>query len=115
MEVSIRFLSDPSEWIPLSVIQINSQIVSSTRHGYAVSYIYDLQVWDTGLVNGNITICNFSLTDSFQLRWLLNSDTFTQNKAPKDVWSLDDVKVTLVTECINHTLLEDSFEMNEIK
>ena len=40
IEVYIRFLSNPSDWIPLAVIQINRQIVSLARHGYDIPYMY---------------------------------------------------------------------------
>ena len=115
MEVYIRFLSNPSEWIPLAVIQINKQIVTLTRHGYDIPYLYELHAADMNEVYGNITICNFSLTDSIQVRWLVTSRPITKNKAPADVWSLDDVEITLITECDNYTLLADSFDMNELK
>ena len=115
MEVYIRFLSNPSEWIPLAVIQISNQRVNTTRHGYDVPYKYALDTSGTGTVHGNITICNFTLTDSIQVRWLVTSRGFTKHRAPRDVWSLDDVEVTLITECDNYTLLADSFDMSELK
>ena len=114
MEVYVRLLSNPSEWIPLAVIQINKQIVHLTRHGYDIPYMYELHASNKSEVHGNITICNFSLTDSIQARWLVTSRTNT-NSAPKDVWSLDDVEITLTTECDNYTLLADSFDMTELK
>ena len=77
MEVYIRFLSNPSEWIPLALIQINKQRVSTTRHGYNIPYKYILDRNNNIFeVHGNITICSFSLTDSFQLRWLVTSRAF---------------------------------------
>ena len=116
MEVYIRFLSNPSEWIPLAVIQINKQIVSPTRHGYDIPYVYIIDgSRDIFEVNGNITICTISLTDSIQVRWLVTSRAFIKDEAPSDVWSLDDVKITLITECDNYTLLADSFNMSELK
>ena len=112
VEVYIRFLSEPTEWIPLAVIQIYHQIVSFTRHGYDIPYILLLDRPD---FHGDITICNFSLTDSIQVRWLVTSRTCCEDKAPTDVWSLDDVEITLITERDNYTLLADSFDMNELK
>jgi len=67
----------------------------------------------TGAVNGNITICNFSLNNPFQVRWLVSSHAFVI--PPMDVWSLDDVKIILITECASHTLLEDSFNISSLK
>ena len=115
MEVYVRFLSNPSEWIPLAVIQINRQIVNTTRHGYNIPYLYELHANNMSEVHGNITICNFSLTDSIQIRWLVTSRAFRKNVAPGDVWSLDDVEITLITECDNYTLLADSFNRSELK
>ena len=114
MEVYIRFLSNPSEWIPLAVIQINHQRVNTTRHGYNIPYLY-IRTYEMNLVHGNITICNFSLTDSIQVRWLVTSRTPHKDTVPTDVWSLDDVEITLITECDNYTLLADSFNMSELK
>ena len=115
MEVYIRFLSNPSDWIPLAVIQNNRQIVSLKRHGYDIQYMYELRIDAMPEVHGNITICNFSLTDSIQARWLVTSRTFNEEYAPADVWSLDDVEIALITECDNYTLLSDSFDMSELK
>ena len=116
MEVYIRFLSNPSEWIPLAVIQINNQIVSLTRHSYVIPFVYilngNINIFQ---VHGNITICNFSLTDSIQVRWLVTSRASVKDRAPTDVWSLDDVEITLITERNNYTLLADSFDMSELK
>ena len=116
MEISIRFLSDPSEWIPFSLIQINRQRVTSTRHGYDIPYIYKLDyLHNIDVAQGHITVCNFSLTDSIQVRWLVTSHTCCKDRAPTDVWSLDDVEITLITECDNYTLLADSFDSDELK
>ena len=115
MEVYIRFLSNPSEWIPVAVIQINSQKANTTRHGYNIPYLYTFNIKEIDVVHGNITICNISLTDSIQVRWLVTSRAFHKDRPPHDVWSLDDVEITLVTECDNYTLLTDSFDMSELK
>ena len=114
MEVYIRFLSNPSEWIPIAVIQINQQRVNTSRHGYNIPYLY-IRTDVMNVVHGNITICNFLLTDSIQVRWLVTSRAFNKDIPPTDVWSLDDVEITLINECDNHTLLEDSFDTNELK
>ena len=116
MEIYIRFLSNPSEWLPLAVIQINNQRVSTTRCGYEVPYKYILDGNDNIFeVHGNITICNFSLTNSIQVRWLVTSHRFDKKRPLTDIWSLDDVEITLISECDNYTLLADSFEMSELK
>ena len=119
MEVYIRFLSNPSKWIPLAVIQINMQRVNTYRHGYHIPYKYIIDnnsnIFE---VHGNITLCNFALTDSIQVRWLVTSRTAINRNTMgvhKDVWSLDDVVITLTTECDNYTLLADSFDMTELK
>jgi len=53
-------------------------------------------------VYGNITICNFSLTDSIQLRWLVTSQSLKIQ--PIYIWSLDNVKVTLITESMSNIM-----------
>ena len=116
MEVYVRFLSNPSEWIPLAVIQINQQMVNPSRHGYDIPYRYALNTYAAmPFIHGNIIVCNFSLTESIQVRWLVTSRAVWKDVAPYDVWSLDDVEITLITECDNYTLLEDTFNMNELK
>ena len=115
MEVYIRFLSNPSEWIPLAVIQIYLQRINPKRHGYYIPYIYVLESFDVPIIHANITICNFSLTDSIQVRWLVTSRSLFKDRPARDVWSLDDVEITLMTECDNYTLLADSFDMSELK
>ena len=115
MEVYIRFLSNPSDWIPVAVIQINRQKANTTRHGYNIPYLYIFNITEIDVVHGNITICNISLTDSIQVRWLVTSRTCCENRVPTDVWSLDDVEITLITECDNYTLLADSFDMSKLK
>ena len=115
MEVYIRFLSNPSEWIPLAMIQIYLQRVNPMRHGYNIPYIYILESFDMPIIHANITICNFSLTDSIQVRWLVTSRSLFKDRPARDVWSLDDVAISLTTECDNYKLLADSFDMNELK
>ena len=115
MEVYIRLLSNPSEWIPVAFIQIGRQIENTRRHGYDIPYGYVLQPSNSAIIHSHITVCNFSLTDSIQVRWLVTSRTTNTNRAPRDVWSLDDVEITLITECDNYTLLADSFDMCELK
>ena len=117
MEVYIRLLSNPSEWIPVAFIQINGQRDNARRHGYDIPYGYVLRPSNSAMdfIHGHITVCNFSLTDSIQVRWLVTSRTTKTHRAPRDVWSLDDVEITLITECDNYTLLADSFDMSELK
>ena len=115
MEVYIRLLSNPSEWIPLAVIQIYQQRVKTLRHGYNIPYIYVLESFDRPIIHADITICNFSLTESIQFRWLVTSRSLIKNRPGRDVWSLDDVEITLTTQCDNYTLLADSFDMTKLK
>ena len=113
MEVYIRFLSNPSEWIPLAVLQTDRQIVNTTRHGYHIPYIYELINGRGNAVHGKITICNFSRTNSIQVRWLVT--TSIRMGSNQLVWSLDDVEINLITECGNYALLADSFNTGELK
>ena len=117
MEVYFRFLSNPSEWIPVAVIRIDGKIVNTRRHGNDIPYVYVLQttIPNMNFIHGNITTCNFSLTDSIQVRWLVTSRALIKDRPSRDVWSLDDVEITLTTECDNYTLLADSFDMTELK
>ena len=59
------------EWIPLAELEINNQNVSTRRHGDSIPYLFILLTHKMNAVYGNITVCNFSLTDSYQVRWLV--------------------------------------------
>ena len=89
MEVYIRFLSNPSEWIPLAVIEFYRQRINPMGHGYNIPYIYVLESFDRPIIHANITICNFSLTDSIEVHWLVTSRSLIKDIPHSDVWSLD--------------------------
>ena len=55
LEVSIRFSSNPSEWIPLAVIEISNQIVSTRRHGYDIPYKYILNI-NSNILKSMVTL-----------------------------------------------------------
>jgi len=97
------------------VIQIDRQTVSPSRHGYAVPYIYQLNEGNDYTVHGDINICNFALTDSFQIRWLVNGRAGANNVPPLGVSSLDDVQFTLISESTSYTFLNDSFTTTELE
>ncbi len=122
LEFSIRLLSNPSEWIPLSITHINDNTTSNCRRGYCV------QDTDTLISNigynhkdykpysrRNIQICGFPLNDSIQLRWLMSSTISTQNRPYEDKWSLDDIQVKLTTPNHSKLLMAEIFDESSLK
>ncbi len=119
MEFSIRLLSNPSEWIPLSITHINDNTTSNCRRGYCVQ--------DTDILSSvpgtvykpysrrNIQICGFPLNDSIQLRWLMSSTIGPRNSPYEDKWSLDDIQVKLTTPNHSKLLMEEIFDESSLK
>ena len=100
VEFSIQFLSNPSQWIPLSlnIVDRDPSLTHYYRRGYPVLEARRFFVNEGIPSENNIQICNFSLSDSFRLRWLLTSTFFVANNYYQDLWSLDDVEVSLVSD-----------------
>ncbi len=120
LEFSIKLLSNPSEWIPLSFSFVRETTTSTCRRGYCVQ---DLDILDTTPGNAsykpysrrNIQICGFPLNDSVQLRWLMSSTVVTRNSPYEDRWSLDDIQVFLMTHNHSKILMVESFNEPSLK
>ncbi len=117
LEFSIRLLSNPSEWIPLSFTHFNRRTTSNCRRGFCVQdeavlstapdSTYDPYSWR------NIQICGFPLNDSIQLRWLMSS--FHSSRINGDKWSLDDVNMYLIIDNNNKSVIVDNFDASLLK
>jgi hypothetical protein len=120
IELSLRRPGDLL-WRPIAFFSRNDVQNPATEiplghviRGYSVPHI---------VLNNSVTqhrrefrICDDSIVgSSVQFRWL---QTVKQNtdSTPRDVWSLDEVQVTVShdTECSNVTVLEDDFEEGNI-
>ncbi len=117
LEFSIRFSSNPSEWIPLSLTYID-QASSNCRRGYCVKETSILLTYigsPKPYIRSNIIICGFFPTDSIQIRWLMSSHFMVESSVFQDKWSLDDIQVNLITENISVLLFEDNFDSPILK
>ncbi len=115
LEFSIRLLSNPSEWIPLSITHINENTTSNCRRGYCVQdsdTLYANQDRETynSYSKMNIQICGFPLNESVQLRWLMSTTIIARNSPYEDRWSLDDIEIKLMMGNISTCLMKDNFD-----
>ncbi len=116
MEFSIRFLSNPYEWVPLSYTIINQEPGIECSRGYCVSDTISLNsISGSPTRRRNIRICDFSLNDSVQFRWLMSSYINQANRGTEDRWSLDDIEVNLIDHVNIENILLDSFDSNSFK
>ena len=124
VELSVRLLSAPMEWIPIVYIYPNNFTVSSypieigllnnlCLRGYNLD-MDQLILLEVGAErNFSFTLCATDLyginSDDIQFRWLQTSRFLTSNET-KDVWSLDNIKINFVEIGSNNLILEESFE-----
>ena len=115
IEFGIHFLSNLYEWIPLLEVIIERQINTPIyRRGYLVPHRGHLHRENSKIYQSSFEICDFSLTESFQLRWLARSYFLAANPWFKDLWSLDDIEVELISGSTHSTLISDTFESSSI-
>ncbi len=119
LEFSIRLLSNPSEWIPLSITHINQPTTSNCRRGYCVQ---ENDTLNSNPGNNykpyskmNIQICGFPLIESVQLRWLMSTTIIVRNSRFEDKWSLDDIEIKLMMGNISTCLMKDNFDNPTLK
>ena len=124
VELSVRLLSAPMEWIPIVYIYPNNftgpsypieiGLLNNLRlRGYNVDMdqLILLEVGAEG--NFSFTLCatdSCGINDDYvQFRWLQTSRFITSNMT-RDVWSLDNIKIYFVEMDYNNLILEESFE-----
>ncbi len=117
LEFSIRLLSNPSEWIPLSITHINMPTTSNCRRGYCVQNTDTLNsnIGNNNYKPLNIQICGFPLNESVQLRWLMSSTIGTKNSSYEDRWSLDNIQIKLMMGNNSTCLIKDKFDNPTLK
>ncbi len=115
LEFSVRLLSNPSEWIPLSILHTIEQTTSNCRRGYCVQDIATLNPLNMPNIMRKIQICGIPLNDSIQLRWLMSSLLGIKNRPYVDLWSLDDIEINLITGNFSKSLIRDNFNNSALK
>ena len=117
-------LGNQGPWIPIFYIvqiakgdSLRSQDISMDSQNIR-GYNASEQIVSVGNKNSfSLQVCDFgedNSLNSIQLRWLQTS----QFRGPsKDLWSIDDVQVTLIEpeSGTNTVLLEDTFDESQLK
>ena len=120
MEFSLRLLSETEEWIPIRFIY--NKVVNSVQgikigapgedfrlRGYKVEQSMVSDGWN----KFEIQICNFSLSDSLQFRWLQTSQ-FKPGRI-NDVWFMNNITINLVQPSSRSNLLVEEFNSGNLK
>ena len=119
MEFSLRLLSEPEEWIPIrftynsdtdrQAIYIGAPGEDFRLRGYKVEQSMVFDGWN----KFEIQICNFSLSDSIQFRWLQTS--ILNPGGISDVWFMDNITINLVQPSSRSNLLVEEFNSGNLK
>ena len=119
VEFSLRLLSEPEEWIPIrfiyneagreQAIEIGAPGENFTLRGYKTEQSKASDGWN----KLEIQICNFSLSDSLQLRWLQTS--LFKPGGISDVWFMDNITINLVQPSSRNNLLVEEFNSGNLK
>ena len=128
--MEFAFRSNNETWIPLTLIhsddgsERNHSISIGTKDDLVIrDYRVDNQVIDSNVtkrrmnVNISLEVCNFKEAPAFvQFRWLQTSRV-NPNKPYRirDIWGLDDMKISYVEENKTVVLVSDSFEDEQLK
>ncbi len=110
IEFSIRYSSNPAEWIPISLTVIRPISTEYIRE-YRVPEVIRVQA--DVITEYNFKICNHSIADPFQLRWLAYTRLGRQGHS--DTWSLDNLNVDLHFNNEVFTAVRESFNENYFK
>ena len=119
IEFSIHLSSMPNEWIPINFIYFKDGLNSSEivigdlnnfyLRGYAIPRI---RIYENHRMSVVSKICNVADDDSIQFRWLQTSQIRIDNNKAIDVWILDDIKIDVISEDGNLSLINESFDCN---
>ena len=120
VEFSLRLLSEPEEWIPIRFtyntmsnrnkeIDIGAPGEDFRLRGYKVEQSMVSYGWN----KFEIQICNFSLSDSIQFRWLQTS--IFRPGGISDVWFMDNITINLVQPSSRKNLLMEEFNSEKLK
>ncbi len=109
VEFSVR-TSVEKDWIPLLYIYPNTSRgkVPNRIRGYDTFMKQEIQQKTTSI---NLEVCDITLTDTVQFRWLQFTRLILNLRELKDVWALDDINIALLTENNkSKCIVSDSFE-----
>ena len=118
VEFSLRLLSKPEEWIPIRFLYctiktsaIESIIIGEHGGNFRLrGYKVEQSKASDGWNKFEIQVCNFSLNDSLQFRWLQTSMFLLGGI--KDVWFVDNITINLVQPSSRKSLLVEEFSEN---
>ena len=120
VEFSLRLLSKPEEWIPIRfiyngmsnrnrAIDIGAPGEDFRLRGYKVEQSIISDGWN----KFDTQICNFSLSDSIQFRWL--QTTYFLPGRIIDVWFMDNITINLVEPSSRSNLLVEEINTENLK
>ena len=117
IEFSIHLSSIPNEWIPINLIYFKRRTNSSQiligdfnnfhLRGYPIP---SNRIYENPTMSVISKICNFADDDSIQFRWLQTSQIRIDNNKAIDIWILDDIKIDVISEDGNLSLINESFD-----
>ena len=117
VEFSVRVCSSPYEWIPINFISKMLHNRSDISIGQAQGTTLNIRGYNVETIYQNVTeyfvpihvnICVPVLKESIQFRWLQTS-ILSSNRI-RDVWTLDNIKVNLVSSTSITELLDEEFD-----
>ncbi len=109
VEYSIKTSTD-EEWIPLLYLYHNQSdgTFPSEIRGYTTFIKQEIQNDTTSI---HLEVCNLTLTDTVQFRWHQFAGYTLNSNRLKDMWALDDICITLLTEDNEkYCIIRDSFD-----
>ena len=123
IELSVRLLSAPDEWIPVAFIFLNKRTGNDIEidigrpngrfaiRGYSVERLMCIGV---GRTNVSISMSNISTEDAIQIRWLQTS--VLSSSILRDVWIIDNIAVIhVLTANKSYDLLCESFDSTTLE
>ncbi len=109
VEFSVR-TSVEKDWIPLLYLYPNTSIgnVWNKIRGYDTFMKQEIQQETTSI---NLEVCDITLTDTVQFRWLQFTKFTSIWFKLRDFWALDDINIALLKENNeNKCIVSDSFQ-----
>ncbi len=109
VEYSIKTSTD-EEWIPLLYLYHNQSYEYFPREirGYTTFIKQEIQNDTTSI---HLEVCSLTLTDTVQFRWHQFAVFKLFNNRLSDMWALDDINISLLTEDNEkYCIIRDSFD-----